>query len=209
MDNCSFLPQITNRMTVDCINNFSQRKGFVFGNESKGCVWTCADLYNVCIRSTNWNEFYFSYLFGLSNYNNLVKSLIPVVGIVSNILLLITLFSSILKGNTFTFLRFISSLQLLQAIIMFIYSRIELYRYFYDAGKWISTNLVNSLRLMICVSSCFLTFERYMAVCCSTVYSNFLKPKHIIFSFIISIFIGLLQMEEFSEHKMTRRFIST
>src|SRR5688500_8713859 len=85
-----------------------------FGNASKGCLWTCDEMAYFCTRDVASRQFWLYW--GIA-FQNIQVNYLAAPGIVSNLLLFLTLLSPRLKGTTFIFLRVISFAQIFQGVL--------------------------------------------------------------------------------------------
>jgi hypothetical protein len=132
---------------------------------------------------------------------------LAIPGIISNILLFLTLLSPILKGVTFIFLRFIAFVQIIQGLSIVLSLFFE---YGIRANVWlVTTPLFDSTnfaaKLTVSMATLFMTLERFVAVCLVSKHAPFKTKKFYFISFSVSILVGLLEYESTMEQRIVSR----
>lgn len=161
--------------------------------EPSDCHSPCYDLERMCNAFCTYQSLQ-SILDRLYTQKSLIC--LSITGIISNFCVFVALLSKSLAGSTFTFLRFITVVHMLQAVfaILQIKGRFMfpegLVRVFAQEFFWAATP---ALKLTSCVATFFLTFERFLAVCYSR-YQLLNMRVYIRATFIISAVIGCLEM---------------
>lgn len=134
------------------------------------CKHTCQEIKNFREYYLNWLFFYGNIFEPITSY--ITHKAIVSLCIISNFLLLCTLFSSKLSWTPFAFLRIIVASQIIQGIF-FLVNQGNLFPYIVDFV--VTDVIVQSLmatKLFVCMLSIVLTIERFLAVCCVKIYSN-------------------------------------
>lgn len=181
---------ISNATLADCAKCGGRQQNVLV--ESVGCQSTCADLARLCnILCTSQS---LSSKLG-DMFDEDVFVYLSIIGIFSNMCVFIALLSKSLSGTTFVFLRFIALVQVCQALFGILQTK---YYYLADGlARSITQQVLYAatpgIKLTACMATFFLTLERFLAV----VYTNYQHmniTRYTIFSFIISILVGSLEL---------------
>lgn len=171
-------------------------KNITLGNATSGCLWSCFDFVQYChqyIRMRKFDDF--AYVDAPTIFAKYISPL----GFLGSILLLLTLFSKRLKGTTFIFLQVIAFVQILQ-VSCFLMTVVT----FLQGDAWLAAIVVAgrvgpSLKVVICILSLCLTFERYLAFSHFVLYSKVNTQKFLVASCFLSLLPVIMECEYFSE----------
>lgn len=190
-----------------CLGNFTPSAdlqrcyNIVYPGVGTNCTLDCSDAVYYCgwhLMLQQWSEsLYKTNQYIISEYT------LPVFIILKIVFLLALRFLPGLTGVVFKFLRLIVLCQFFQSIFYLLSLDIYPYHFSYKGIVMnVMQNLVPAVKLFTCMSSFFLTLDRYLAVCRVPYYNTLAKKRFFYFSLLISLMVSALYWHFFFEVRL-------